>query len=900
MEENSMPLQSLLRAKLQKPRVDQTLVARPDLVQRIQASTHGDVTLIVAPAGYGKTTLVTQWAAEAELPVAWFSIDEADNDLVVFLSYIAAAIQSLYPDACPNLLGQLDRAPLPDVTRLAVTLSNEVDALQQRIALVLEDYHWITDPDIQHVLNEFLRHPVRNVHLVVTSRSQPALALPRLRTNHRLSEFHLQDLRLTEIEAAALLAQRSAIALTTDEVTALVERTEGWAAGLHLAALSLGVTHGIDVYSTDYLLEQVLQQQTPVVRDFLLKTSILERLSPELAAAVTGSDHNSTGITLPGLASKGLFLQAAGWDDDGSATWYTVHRIFRSLLRQQLEATTPPDQIAVLHRRASAWLCRNSFYDEALQHALAAYDTSMALQIVVDHFTGWLEHDRWRTIERRLNLLPPDLLDQHPWLLMARAHVLVLQFRWNSLLPLMTRAEERLAEGQYRLAPSKERLLRCYLDVLWAVHASSTSEPRKAIEAAERALLELPLDSYYVRGMLQLALTLALQSTGQVALAEQMLMAAVAQAELAPAGSAAPLRPLLCLISVYFTEGNVVAAAQASRNLLQKAQGAKSLFDQQMAYLAIGAAAYEMNELETAIDGFGRGADLRHAGNVRAGHECLVGLALAYRAAGRSEEMRATVAQLTEYHVETASTVLTAEVVSLQRRLGLLSSGLKTSDVLRHSVPTRTGMWYGWLEIPAITQVRVALTADQQSAGAQGQSLAQVDAALEQLMAVALELHKPGYQAAFLALKAILLHRRKQTQAALEALRQAITLGEERGLVRSIADAGPQLEPLLAQLASIWPSVYLDRLRSAAGGQSARSLAIGTSAPAGNLLEPLTRREREVLNLLGQHRTDREIAEALVISPLTVRTHIENLSSKLSVNGRRAIVSRAREYGLLS
>ena len=165
---------------------------------------------------------------------------------------------------------------------------------------------------------------------------------------------------------------------------------------------------------------------------------------------------------------------------------------------------------------------------------------------------------------------------------------------------------------------------------------------------------------------------------------------------------------------------------------------------------------------------------------------------------------------------------------------------------------------------------------------------------------IAVELHKSTYQATLLALKAILLHRRKQTPAALEALRQAITLGEERGLVRSIADAGPQLEPLLAQLASIWPSGYLDRLRTAAGGQMVRPLSSGASATVGSLLAPLTRREREVLNLLGQHRTDREIAEALVISPLTVRTHIENLASKLSVNGRRAIVNRAREYGLLA
>ncbi len=211
--------QTLMRAKLHRPHADQLLVERSQLIQRIHASTRGHVTLIVAPAGYGKTTLATQWAAEAELPVAWFSIDESDNDLVRFLSYLVAAIQAILPDACPHLLGLLDRSPLPDVERLVVTLSNDVDALPQRIALVLEDYHWITNPDIQSVLNEFLRHPARKMHIVLTSRSQPALALSRMRSSRHLGELHMQDLRLSEAEAAALLAQRTPFALSSEEVT---------------------------------------------------------------------------------------------------------------------------------------------------------------------------------------------------------------------------------------------------------------------------------------------------------------------------------------------------------------------------------------------------------------------------------------------------------------------------------------------------------------------------------------------------------------------------------------------------------------------------------------------------------------------------------------------------------
>jgi LuxR family maltose regulon positive regulatory protein len=248
---------------------------------------------------------------------------------------------------------------------------------------------------------------------------------------------------------------------------------------------------------------------------------------------------------------------------------------------------------------------------------------------------------------------------------------------------------------------------------------------------------------------------------------------------------------------------------------------------------------------------------------------------------------------MSDFHAETGSSVLAAEALSLQRRLGLAPVGAR-ADVRQRSVPARTGMWYGWLELPALTHVRLAL------ADGQPRSLAQAESALSQLWGAAVELHKPAYQAALLALKTVLLVQRRQLPAATAVLRQALELGQERGLVRCIADAGPLLEPLVEELSITQPSMYLERVRAAIGSQAFVSPGVESKQRPVRLDSPLTRREREVLALLGQYRTDREIAETLVISPLTVRTHIENLSSKLEVNGRRAIVSRAREHGLLA
>jgi LuxR family maltose regulon positive regulatory protein len=904
--------QALLHAKIHRPRLDRLATTRPGLTRRIEAGLAADVTLIVAPAGYGKTTAAVQWAEQAQMPVAWYAMDGSDNDLAQFLAYVVGAIEVVHPEACPNLRGFLDRAPLPDAARLAAALAAEIDRLPQRSALVLDDYHAIGHGDIELFTNELLRHPLRGLHLVIVSRKEPPLALARLRACRRLNELGVHDLRFDAEEAMALLAGVWQGPCSAQVANALLAHTEGWAAGLYLLGLALGAEPqgaqlaggrilGADRLAADFLLEQVLLQQPPLVRDFLRKTSILDRMSPQLAAIVVDQqDHRQ--ISLKGLAQAGLFLnpldgapavEACGERGEGGE-WYSYHGLFRSLLHDQLLLTATRREVAALHRRASIWFSRNGYHDEALQHAFAAGDTELAVQIVTDHFAVWLERANWRTIDRRLRLFPPEVFDQHPWFLMARAHVLVLQFRWDVLLPLLTRAEQQLADGKQPLAPAHERMLRHYLDLLWTLHWAAEADAPRAVEAARRALSGLPEGHYYAGGVLQLALTLSLQAGGEAETADQMLTASLAQAELSPAGSPAVLRPLFCLLTLYFTEGHLQEVVQVGQRLLHQAVETKSVRDQQMAHLALGAVAYEMNELATAVEQFQQGANLWHSGNVRAGHECLVGLALANQALGRGDAVRNTIAQLADFHADVGSSALAAEALSLQRRLGLVQAGFRSCELLRRSVPARTSMWYGWLEIPALTQVRAVLN------DAQASQFDQVEQALSQLWATAVELHKPLYQAALLAHKAVLLLRQQQGAASREALRQALVLGEERGLVRSIADAGPQLEPLLAELAAKEPSAYLHRVWAAAGGGGMRPPSWAPRPVFAHLGAPLTRREREVLALLGEYRTDREIAETLVISPLTVRTHIENLSTKLEVNGRRAIVHRAREHGLLA
>jgi LuxR family maltose regulon positive regulatory protein len=564
-------------------------------------------------------------------------------------------------------------------------------------------------------------------------------------------------------------------------------------------------------------------------------------------------------------------------------------------LQQQLSATLPDAEIADLHRRACQWFAANAVFDEALRHAFAAGDQQMAVQIVVDYFPLWLETDNWRTINRRLNMFPAASIEQNPWLLVAKGHVLHLQYKWDAILPLLHAAETLLAAQSDALPAPHQRLLRGYLDVLWTMHWSFQTDMLRTQASAQKALQNLPEEHLYMRGLLLITLTIAQQASGDAETAERSLAAALARAASSPLGERAFLRPLMCLLSLYFAEGFVAQARRNAEALLQKATELQSKPSQLWAHLALGAAAYEVNDLPRAAHHYECAFELRYSALARAGHESLVGLALTHQAAGRPEAVTGVLGAMADFHQELVSPGLAAEAVSLQRRLAVLNGEADPGAARESGIPLRTSILYGWLETPAITAVRVAL------ARAEAASLGPIEETLEQLLLTAAQLHKPGCIVMLLALKAVLHVRRNDRATALHVLRQAVALGEPRGLVRSVIDAGPQLLPLLDALAAETPSAYLEQLRAALApstpASASRKGLVGAPAP---LPTPLTRREREVLNLLGEHLTDREIADTLVISPLTVRTHIENLSSKFAVHGRRAIVLRARERGLLS
>jgi len=885
---------TLLRTKFYIPHPARVLVARAALIQRLNEGLDRDLTLVVAPVGYGKTTLLATWAAQAKPPVAWFTLNESDNDLLVFVAGLISAIRTQAPDACPQTQGLLVSAHCPDLERLATLLINEIDDLAQRFVLVLDDFHLIQTPPVHRLLDNVLRHPPLQMHLLIASRADPPLALARLRAGQRLAELRIRDLRFSQAEAETFLAQAVAMTAPDQAIPLLIKRTEGWIAGLQLAALSLRtaadhtamiehLAHSNNRYIMDYLFEQVLNRQPPAVQDFLLKTSILNQMSLAQAQAVLGAGATDVGeqVSLAALEGAGVFVSAL----DNRGEWYRYHALFREMLRHHLHQRCGITEINDLHHRASAWFRDAGLIDEALHHALAAGDVDLAATLIIDHFSTWLDREDWPAIERWLSLLPAAAFASHPWLLVARAHIAQLRSDYGAVLPLLEEVEARLVAAPNAATTPSEAVLRAYLDLLWSIQWLLSDQTPKAIASAQQALHALPPTHRYVRGTAFTLLTMSLQISGAATEAIKLVQSELARTQRMAANDYLRLRLLMCLMSLYMAESNLAEGVEIGTMLFEESLAFHAPISQLWAHLGLGVAAYESNDLPRALRHFAQGAELRLVGHMRAGHECLVGLALTYQALGRSAEAHSVVNMLTEYHRQSGNLVLAGEGRDLQLRLDLLAGASLTRAPAGEATAARSAILLGWRIIPAVTRV-YALLADGTPA-----ALTTAHDILDALIQLAIHLHKPARQAEFLALKARLLAQQQAHTASIAVLKEVVAIGAPHGLIRSVIDAGAPLTPLLLALAKASPSPYLEQLAAAAQSVTVNNASVSSIR--------LTRREREVLALLATYRTDREIAEQLVISPLTVRTHIEHLSEKLAVNGRRAIIARATEMRLL-
>jgi LuxR family maltose regulon positive regulatory protein len=422
----------ILTTKLFIPPLRPNAVVRSRLIEQLRAGLHGKLSLIAAPAGFGKTTLVSTWLAACGRPVAWVSLDAGDSDPTRFLTYVVAALRTIVPTIGEELFAVLQSPQPPPIDALLPTLLNEIASLPQPVILVLDDYHTIDARPIDQALAFLLDHLPPQLHLAITTREDPQIPLARLRARGQLTEVRASDLRFTTAEAAVFLKQVMDLGLSAEDVAALESRTEGWIAGLQLAALSMRgrddlgqfvrAFAGDNRYIVDYLIEEVLQGQPETVRSFLLQTSILDHLSGPLCDAVTGQTRGQA--QLEALHRSNFFVIPL----DDRRQWYRYHHLFAEVLATHLR-TEQPDLVTVLHQRASGWYAQHGELTDAIRHALAAQDFARAADLIELAIPAMSRSRQEATLLGWLKTLPNELIRARPVLSVASAHLLLTSVR---------------------------------------------------------------------------------------------------------------------------------------------------------------------------------------------------------------------------------------------------------------------------------------------------------------------------------------------------------------------------------------------------------------------------------------------------------------------------------------
>lgn len=905
---------NLITAKLGRPTLSAELVHRARLIDKLNRGRRLPLTLVSAPAGSGKTTLLSDWLATCPCPSAWLSLDEGDSHLAEFLTYLVAAVRTIVPDACDAIWALLRAGALPPPPALANLLIGELESLHDHpalasegsLVLVLDDFHLIAGQAIDELMVEILRHPPSTLRLVIATRSDPALPLANLRARGQLQELRRHDLCFDAEETTLYLRQMAGQAASDEMVALLTQKTEGWIAGLHLAVLNLRAAADPTQFAAgvlanerhivDYLLDEVLARQPQQLQQFLLRTSILDRICGPLADAVAGSGEldGQGGATLEHLEGANLFLVAL----DNHHQWYRYHHLFQQALHSRLLRRVDAAEIAGLHSRASAWYASQGLVDDAIVHALAAGDQEAAVQVVEAHRHWAMNHEHWQQLERWLRLMPRSLVNRRPELLLAEAWILTKQWRMLDMAPYLEQIERLLPP--IVLQQPETRYLRGECDALRSAVCYYSHEDERAYQLASRALQTVPVTRSGVRGLAYMYCAGGLQSTGDIQGAIRLLHDGLK--EDARLGDAFPSRPLTALCTAYWISGDLSALRQTAHHFLRLAEEHGMQESVGWARYFLGCVAYQLNDLAAAEQAFAAVVEMRYLTNGLPFSQSAFGLALIWLAqgGGSAGAARALVQSVIDYGLETANTRVLEDARAFQARLALKEG--------------RRAEAFRWAEQalhhrsspPMITfQVAVLTLAEILHDQGTADSLSEARRLLTSLVSLAEQQGNTRCRIEALALQALVDETLGDRVAALAALRQAVDLAEPTGIVRIFVDLGPGMARLLGRLGRPDAAGFVGELLRAfpaAGASPAPgpTFSVPLLASPSVSFEPLTGREQQILALLAERLSAKEMAEHLVISDQTVKRHVANIYQKLGVHNRREALAVAAANGLLS
>ena len=906
-EKTSLPL---LRTKLHRPPVADDHLHRPRLLDRLNQRLYRPLTLVSASAGYGKSTLVSCWVEASELPSAWVSLDDGDNDLHLFLAYFIAAIQSIFPHVGIETLKYLRGDNLPPAKVLASTLINELDEIEENYILVLDDYHLINEIKIHDLLSAILSHPPGAMHLVVATRRDPPLSMMELRARGQMTEIRVQDLRFSAKEVELFLQQLMGMEVDDRTAAILEKKTEGWVAGLRLAALSLRERTDIDRilenlpdnnrYVMDYIIGEVLSRQSPTIQDYLLSTAVLKRFCAPLCEVVysTGDERGTCMITgsefIDQLEQTNLFVIPL----DDQRRWYRYHHLFQQLLQRQLEKQFRPTEIAALHKKAGSWFVQNNLLDEALYHFLAADDIAAAQNLIKQSRHHLTDQEQWHRLDRWFVSMPKEVIEEDPELLIAKAWLAENRLQIPEMMKLIEQVEAIVAKKGPQALSSVG--LTGELAALKSGRFYLEGDGKGAISCAKEALEKISLHHASERAFALLVLSFAYQMTGSRKDAQTLLYNALEQASIYSQTYFTRLMFGLCFID--WLEADLNSLQHMAFRILDFGVKHDLMESISFARYFLGIAHYYRNEAESAEKHLVSAVKEGRAVNINTFVHSSFALALTFQAQGRQAEAQKVVNTVMDHALKTGNASIAQMTQAFQAELAIRQGRSSEAHrwVQRYAPESLAPALRFYL--PHLTWTKVLLT--QKTDSARGKAADMLDKMADFFAST----HNFPVLMAVKLQQALLWDMIGEQETAHDALQQAIALAEPGGQIRPFLDLGSPMAELLDRMVNEkFATGYTRQIMEAFGNNMAYAKPaspednISAAGPASTKepSESLTHREIEILRFMGPGLTNKEIASKLFISPETVKKHTQSIYRKLKTSNRRQAVAKAYQLGIL-
>lgn len=881
----------ILNTKLYVPPLRPGVVSRRRLVEQLDAGRHRKLSLVSAPAGFGKTTLITSWVAELDIPVAWLSLDEADNELARFLSYLLAALQRIDPTIGEGVRGVLDLPQVPPAESILTALLNDISASDEPFILVLDDYHAIDSAAIDDAMGFLFDHLPTQAHVVMTTREDPRLSLARLRARGEMTELRAADLRFTPDEAAAFLRDVMGIHIPADYVVALDLRTEGWIAGLQLAALSMqgredveGFIHqfaGDDRYIVDYLVEEVLQRQPGDTRSFLLQTSILDRMSGPLCDAVTGRDGSRA--LLETLERGNLFVVQL----DDKRQWYRYHHLFADVLRAYA-MEVEPEGVARRHLAASAWFERHGEMTNAIRHALAAGDGRRAAGLIEMIALRMLGTSEENTLWSWLEEIPDDLARRMPVLSVYYGFASFSHAGLDAAEARFRDAERWLegdTDGMIVVNEAALRSAKGTIAVGRAYRAGALGDGERMLAYAREALDVTPDDEHLWSGAASGVLGIAYWTAGELDLAYRFFEDGKRRLERA-GYMQFQVVSVHVLADIRLAQGRLREAERIYQQTLDIAtEQGDPVWGAVDLYVGLSEICCERDELDAATRYLLKSKELGdHAGLADTRHRWYIAMANVRGAQGDLDGALAMLDEAERQYVPGADPDL--RPVAARRACVWIAQG-RVHDALTWASERALSTAD---EVSYLREFEHLVFARALMATAERDAIEQAAGLLDRLLDAAETGQRTGSVIQILVDRAMAYVAWGDRPAALESLGRALSLAQPEGYVRVFTGEGETMARLLSEARSRGMSAtYAGRLLA----------AMSPSEPSASGSGLLSEREVEVLRLVAEGLSNREIADRLFLALDTVKGHNRRIFGKLEVQNRTEAIARAREIGIL-